>query len=146
MAAKKLTVEGLAKLREQLLAKLRMEDVNKKFKIIVHMGTCGLASGAQDIYNKIVELMTQHKVADVNLITSGGLSDPENKSDYILTTSGCAGMCCNEPMITVKLADRPDVKYINITPQKMEKIFEEHILGGNVVKKYALAMGPEAIY
>jgi len=61
----------------------------------------------------------------------------------ILTTSGCAGLCSREPMATVELLGNPPVKYVDLTEKKIKTIFNEHVMEGNVVKKYALAIGSE---
>jgi len=64
-------------------------------------------------------------------------------SDVILTTSGCAGLCSREPMATVELAGQAPVKYVDLTDEKIRKILEEHVIGGNIVQEYALAIGSE---
>lgn len=142
----KLTVETLKKLNAELKEKSRVETSNKKIKIVVHMGTCGLASGAQGIYDTVLDLIKENKLTDIALTSGEELNSMDNPSDLVLTTSGCAGMCCNEPMMTVKLADHPSVTYQKLTLKKTQKIFKEHIMGGNVLHKYAVGMGPEAIY
>ena len=49
-------------------------------------------------------------------------------------------------MATVELKGETPVKYIELTPEKTKKIFEEHVLGGKVVKDYALAKGSERVF
>ncbi|MDP8240200.1 MAG: (2Fe-2S) ferredoxin domain-containing protein, partial [Candidatus Hatepunaea meridiana] len=63
--------------------------------------------------------------------------------DVILTTSGCAGLCSREPMATVELVGETPVKYVDLTEEKIIKIFNEHVLGGTSVQEYALVMGSE---
>ncbi len=46
-------------------------------------------------------------------------------------------------MATVEMVDSPPVKYVLLTPEKVRKIFAEHILGGAVVAEYALGIGSE---
>ncbi len=142
----KLTVETLRELNKKLKAGSRVESAGKKMKITVHMGTCGLASGAQKIFDQIVALIKENNLTDIAITTGEELNNPDNPSDLILTTSGCVGMCCNEPLMSVKLANRPSVLYQKLTEKKVAKIFEQHIKGGEVVHKYALGAGPEAVY
>jgi NADP-reducing hydrogenase subunit HndB len=66
--------------------------------------------------------------------------------DVIVTTSGCAGLCNAEPMITIELKNQPPVKYGYLTPKKMQKIFVQHILGGQMVTDLVLAVGSETVY
>ncbi len=68
------------------------------------------------------------------------------KKDIAVTTSGCAGLCSKEPMITIELAGEAPVKYIALTEDKMRKIFAEHVLGGTAVKELALVAGHETTY
>ena len=71
--------------------------------------------------------------------------EERNIKDIILTNSGCAGLCSREPMATVELKGEAPVKYVDLTPEKIRKIFAEHVLGGNIVTEYALAIGSERV-
>jgi NADP-reducing hydrogenase subunit HndB len=90
------------------------------------MGTCGIAAGAREIMETLIE-----EVAAKNL------------QDVLLSTSGCAGMCSHEPMATVEFAGKTPVKYIDLTPEKTRELFEKHVLGGTPVLEYAIAAGSE---
>ena len=98
-------------------------------RVTVHMGTCGIAAGARDIMDALL-----------------GEIGKANVQDIIVTTSGCAGLCNAEPMMTVELKDQPPVKYGYLTPAKMRKIFVQHILGGQMVDDLVLAVGSETMY
>ena len=67
----------------------------------------------------------------------------KNLDDVIVTTSGCAGLCSREPMATVEIEDKPPVKYVDLTNEKIKEILNEHIIKGNIIKEYALAIGSE---
>ena len=95
-------------------------------KITVHMGTCGIAAGARKIMSAVMGCMGE-----------------TDKSDIIVTTSGCAGLCSREPMMTVELAGQAPVKYVDLDEQKVQRIFTEHVLGEQVVTDHALAVGSE---
>jgi NADP-reducing hydrogenase subunit HndB len=92
------------------------------------MGTCGIAAGARKIMNTLMEAIEEKDIKDV-----------------ILTSSGCAGLCSKEPMATVELKDEAPVKYVDLTPEKIRKILDEHVMGGKVVEEYALAKGSERV-
>jgi NADP-reducing hydrogenase subunit HndB len=97
-------------------------------RINVHLGTCGIASGAREILKAFLQAKTEASAQDV-----------------LVTTSGCAGLCNKEPMATIELVGEAPVKYIELTPEKVRRIFQEHVLGGRVVSEYALAKGSERI-
>ena len=126
---KKLTIHDLAKIRDKTKALTVVREGAGRAKVTVHMGTCGIAAGARDIMDSLLDEMTKRKVRDV-----------------IVTTSGCAGLCNREPMATVELKDRPPVKYVNLTPDKIRRILIEHVLDGRVVAEYALAVGSEMMH
>lgn len=122
----KIKLEDLEKIREQARKSIMLREGGGRVKITVHMGTCGIASGARKIL--------------------GTLSSEIEKSDLkdvILTTSGCAGLCSREPMATVEIVDNPPVKYVDLTEAKIKEIFVSHVLNGQAVGKYALALGSE---
>ena len=122
----KLKPKDLEKLAQSERKRIYLREGAGEAKITVHMGTCGIAAGAREIMNVLIsELM------------------PEDAKGIIVTTSGCAGLCSHEPMITVELRGKPPVKYVDLTKEKMRKIFKEHVLNGKIVTEYALAIGSE---
>ncbi|MBL6949114.1 MAG: (2Fe-2S) ferredoxin domain-containing protein [Bacteroidales bacterium] len=121
-----LTLDELRKKRKEAQKDIYLREGKYKSKIIVHMGTCGIAAGAREIVSSFL-----------------GEIDMLNEKDVMLTTSGCAGLCSMEPMATVELLNLPSVKYGHLTPEKTRKIFKEHILGGGIVKEYAIGIGSE---
>src|SRR6266508_6933450 len=123
----KLTIADLKKIKEEYHQGLR--EGGFRVRVTVHMGTCGIAAGARGIMNTIMEELAKSKLKDV-----------------AITTSGCAGLCSQEPMITIELAGNPPVKYIALNDEKMKKIFAEHVVAGKPVPEYALVVGHETTY
>ena len=121
-----LTLDELRKKRAEAQKEIYLREGKYKGKIIVHMGTCGIAAGAREIVTAFL--------GEIENIT---------EKDVMLTTSGCAGLCSMEPMATVEILNSPSVKYGNLTTKKAKKIFKEHILGGKIVKDYAIGLGSE---
>jgi NADP-reducing hydrogenase subunit HndB len=123
----KLTLDDLRQVRERAKATAVLREGGPyRVKVTVHMGTCGIAAGARGIMETLMKAMEEKNVQDV-----------------LLSTSGCAGMCSHEPMATVESAGKTPVKYIDLTPERALELFEKHIVGGNPVSEYALAMGSE---
>jgi NADP-reducing hydrogenase subunit HndB len=124
----KLKPEDLDKISQKMKANTTLREGAGRVKITVHMGTCGIASGARDILSAFLKQI-----------------EDANAHDIILTTSGCAGLCSREPMATVELKDNPPVKYVDLNSDKVKKIFTAHVQGGEIVKDFALALGSERI-
>lgn len=125
---KKLTVDELEKLRSKIQEEHTVREGKARATINVHMGTCGIAAGARKIVTALLQEIEAKGIKDVRL-----------------STSGCAGLCSREPMATVQVPGEAPVKYVDLTEEKIRRILNEHVLGGKVVKEYALAIGSERV-
>lgn len=125
----KLKIEDLKKIKESYRATQALREGGFRVKVTVHMGTCGIAAGARGIMETLLQELNKADLKDV-----------------AITTSGCAGLCSKEPMVTIELADEPPVKYISLTPDKMRKIFADHVVAGKPVTEFALVAGHETTY
>ncbi len=124
----KLKPEDLDKISERMRRQTMLRDGAGRAKITVHMGTCGISAGARKIMKTLMTSLEQDNVEDV-----------------ILTTSGCAGLCSKEPMMTVELKGEAPVKYVDLDEEKTRKIFAEHVLNGKLVVEFALGVGSERL-
>lgn len=122
----KLNVEDLKRIKEDVMKNTSLREGGKRVKITVHMGTCGIASGARDVLKSAID-----EIGD-----SGA-------EDIIVTTSGCMGICSREPLITVEVLDEKPVVYEYVDTKKMRQIFKQHVLGGKVQADFAMAVGKE---
>lgn len=122
----KLTRDELHKIREDAKKGVYLREGKFRGKIIVHMGTCGIAAGARDVMASLVDALSNSGLTDI-----------------ALTTSGCAGLCSMEPMMTVQIADAAPVKYGKLDAEKARKIFVRHVVGGEIVTEDALGIGSE---
>lgn len=123
---KKLKIGDLEKIRDKVRQTAALRQGKSRAKITVHMGTCGIAAGAREILASLMEEIRKKKIDDV-----------------IVATSGCAGLCSREPMATVEVTGTPPVKYVDLTSDKIRKILQQHVIKGNIVNEYALAVGSE---
>jgi NADP-reducing hydrogenase subunit HndB len=125
----RLSIADLQDVRDKNRATFTLRKGDYKAKIVVHMGTCGIAAGARNVMTALM-----------NEIALAG------REDIVLKNSGCGGLCAREPMAVVELRDQTPVIYGDLNEEKMKEIFREHIMGGNPVEKYAVALGGEAIF
>ena len=122
----KLKVQDLAKIKEKTQKATRLRDGDSRAKITVHMGTCGIAAGAREIMSALLDELKKKDIDDI-----------------MVTTSGCAGFCSKEPMVTVEMPDAPPVVYVDLTSDKIREILNTHVLNGTIMQEYALARGSE---
>ena len=79
-------------------------------KVIVGLGSCGIAAGAVKTYNRIKEL------------SESGLEGFE------LAKTSCIGMCYKEPLVEVQDASG-SVIYGDMTEEKIEEVLRNHLNG-----------------
>lgn len=122
----KMSIEDLKRIREGGRQSMNLRAGAARARITVHMGTCGISAGARDVMAALLREV-----------------ETRNLTDVIVTTSGCAGLCSREPIATVELAGQPPVKYVDLKPERMVRILQEHVLEGKIVTDFALASGCE---
>ena len=124
----KLKIEDLKKIKEKVHAETALREGFKRAKVTVHMGTCGIASGAKEVLDSLMREIDEAAVTDV-----------------IVTTSGCMGLCSREPLVTVEILGQEPIKYEYVNPNKMRQIFKRHVLEGEIQTPFVLATGSEIV-
>jgi len=120
--------EDLKKISEKMRKMIILREGTARARVIMHMGTCGIAAGARNVMNALLAELEEKDIEDV-----------------IITTSGCAGLCSREPMATVEILGQAPVKYVDLNAEKIKRILSEHVLGGKIVIEYALGLGSEQL-
>ncbi|MBF0406915.1 MAG: NADH-quinone oxidoreductase subunit NuoF [Candidatus Riflebacteria bacterium] len=87
-------------------------------KIIIGTGTCGIAAGADKVLEKFQILLDKSKTDQIQI-----------------SETGCIGMCYSEVLVELSI-DGTSWLYGNVTPEKAEKIFEQHIKQNNPVNEF----------
>lgn len=119
----KLTVQDLKKIKEDATKSLYLRsEEGGNIRVIVHMGTCGIAAGARDVMNALMEEVAQ--------------SDRQN---IRVMASSCMGLCSSEPNVTVEIDGKEPIVYQKMNPNKMRQVFKRHVLLGEVQTDFALA-------
>ncbi|NLJ95864.1 MAG: (2Fe-2S) ferredoxin domain-containing protein [Clostridiales bacterium] len=117
------SLEELKAIRESMQAQmgLRGEDSNQT-RIVVGMATCGIASGARPVLTTLA-----------NTVLEKGLSN------IMVTQTGCIGLCQYEPIVEVIEPGKDKVTYVKMTPEKALEVIDQHIIRGQIVKKYTIS-------
>ena len=120
----KLTIEDLKRIREKAKRDISLREGGTVVQVTVHMGTCGIAAGAREVMNALLEEMTETDRQDIRVLNSG-----------------CMGMCSTEPNVTVEIKDQAPVVYQHMDRNRMRQVFKRHVLLGEVQTDFALARG-----
>jgi NADH-quinone oxidoreductase subunit F len=90
-----------------------------KKKVIVGLGSCGIAAGANKVYDKIADIQKAENL------------------DIELTKTSCVGMCYREPLVEI-VDETGSYLYGNVDEKKIFEILEEHINHENPLKDYVV--------
>ena len=111
--------EELQKIKGRVLQQKKSADEGVRARILVAMGTCGIASGAQETMTAIV-----NTIKDRNL------------SDVIVTQTGCVGLCEFEPVVQIQVGNNTPVIYGEIDSERVPTLIKKHILQGEAVTEW----------
>ena len=100
---------------------LRRENENELVRIVVGMATCGIAAGARPVMLAFMEEVNKREMGNVTV-----------------TQTGCVGMCRLEPIVEVYVKGQEKVTYVHMTPEKVARIVNDHIVNGRPVEEYTI--------
>ena len=110
--------EDLVEIKLRNISDNRIDGRNKRYKITVHLGTCGIASGAREIEKAVKQNIKETR-----------------SDDIIYATSGCVGFCALEPMLTINDSEGNIITYHSLDREKVRTIFEKNIGNGKIAKE-----------
>lgn len=111
------SLADLQALRNQLKADLKLRQ-NTGTKIIVGMGTCGIAAGAREVMTAILDELSMRKLHDVQV-----------------QQTGCIGMCEKEVLVDVIRPNEDRITYGKVKPEDVRKIIADHVVNGRIVEE-----------
>ena len=93
---------------------------NRDWVIRVGLASCGVAAGGREVYDALSTKLSQSGV----------------KAE--LKQTGCIGMCYNEVLVEVSSPDGGHVFYRHITTEKVNRMVEEHLIGGQPATEWVI--------
>jgi len=81
----------------------------------IGLGTCGISAGGEKVYQAFQEELKQHPEA------------------FVLTETGCVGMCYREVLVEVSNGDGSEHVYGDVTPERVGQIVKEDVLNGSTI-------------
>lgn len=110
------TVAELRALREKLQADIQVRN-DSGTKIIVGMGTCGIAAGAREVMTALLDEIARRKLQDVRV-----------------EQTGCIGMCEKEVLVDVIRPGEDRITYGKVKPEDAIRIIGDHVVNGKIVQ------------
>ena len=106
-------------MRDELKGKINLREKSDNpdnlVQIKVSMATCGIASGARETMNYIIDELDNQAI------------------DAVVTQTGCMGYCYAEPTIEVTLPGEEPVVIGYVDTKKASEIIEKYIKNGELV-------------
>lgn len=110
------SLEDLKALREKLQSDIKVRE-NDGTKIIIGMGTCGIAAGAREIMAAVLDELAVRKLKNVQV-----------------QQTGCIGMCEKEVLVDVVRPGEPRITYGNVKPVDVKRIIADHVINGRIIE------------
>lgn len=116
------TLEDLKKVREKALEQMKIREGKYSAKVVVAMGTCGIAAGARDVMTAILDELDKRGITDV-----------------AVTQTGCKGLCEQEPTVDVIKSGEPTVTYGYVDAEKARRIVAQHLVNSQIIGEWVVA-------
>jgi len=117
--AKVKSLADLKRIKEELHKKMdlreKSNDPESQVQIKVAMATCGIASGAKEVMEFLIEETAKRGI------------------QTIVTQTGCMGYCYAEPTIEVTMPGKEPVVFGDVDLKKADEIVEKYIKLGELV-------------
>ena len=118
--AKIKSLEELLKIKENAQQRVDLrekgENIDQLIQVRVAMATCGIAAGAREVMDFIIQESYKQGVENV-----------------VVTQTGCMGYCYAEPTIQVTLPNNEPVVFGDVTLDKAKEIIEKYLKNGELV-------------
>lgn len=112
----------LAELREKMKASVNLRhDSADDTRVVVGMATCGIAAGARPVLAAFVDEVSRRQLQHI-----------------MVTQTGCIGLCRLEPIVEVYVPGQEKVTYVKMTPDKVARIVNDHLVNGQPVIEYTV--------
>ena len=120
------SLEDLERVREEARRDLKVRR-DTGTRVIIGMGTCGIAAGARETMNAIIADLEKRGI------------------EANVETVGCIGQCAQEPLVDIEQAGKPRITYGNVVPDMIPKLIEEHLKNGRVVEEWVIGRVGDSI-
>jgi NADP-reducing hydrogenase subunit HndB len=115
------TVQDLEEIRKNTFNRVNQGTNRKSTRIVIGMATCGIAAGADEVYEAIIDEV-----------------DKLGLSNVVVAKTGCIGVCRLEPIVEIIRPGEEKVTYVKMSPYKARRVVASHVLVGTVRNEYTM--------
>ena len=114
------SLADLKKKREQLQSSMQLremgDNVDNMIQVKVAMATCGIAAGAKQVMEHMMEKADELKLG------------------IVFTQTGCMGYCHAEPTIEVKCPGRDPIVFGHVDNNRADEILTKYVMNNEMVE------------
>ncbi|MBE6343527.1 MAG: (2Fe-2S) ferredoxin domain-containing protein [Bacteroidales bacterium] len=103
------------KLQSNIDLREKSDNPEAMIQIKVAMATCGIASGAKQVMEHMMEKAEELKLS------------------VVFTQTGCMGYCHAEPTIEVKVPGKDPIVFGHVDNKKADEILEKYVINNELV-------------
>jgi (2Fe-2S) ferredoxin len=115
------TLDDLAKIKDKAKEALSQRAGEQATKIVIGMGTCGIAAGAREVMAAILDELGKRNLTGVTV-----------------AQTGCVGLCDKEPMIDVIKSGKAKVTYGRVDAERARRIVAQHIVNDQIIGEWVI--------
>lgn len=113
------SLADLKKMKDELQSKIALREKSEnpegRVQVRVAMATCGIASGAKEVMEFMMDACEKRGI------------------DALISQTGCMGYCYAEPTIEVTLPGQESVVFGYVDLKKADEIIEKYLKNGELV-------------
>ena len=114
------SLADLRKMRDEVRSKITLREKSdnpeERVQVKVAMATCGIASGAKDVMEFMIDSFEKRNI------------------DAVVTQTGCMGYCYAEPTIEVTVPGKEPIVFGYVDVSKADDIIEKYIKNGELLE------------
>ena len=115
------TLEDLAKIKDKAKATVSVRSAEQSIKVVIGMGTCGIAAGAREVMAAILDELGKRNLAAVTV-----------------AQTGCVGLCDKEPLVEIIRPGKPTVMYGRINAERARRIVAQDIVNDQIIGEWVV--------
>lgn len=116
------SLKDLQKIKERVLEEIKIREQDPDNIILeIGMGTCGIAAGAREVMQALLEEIKRRNLNGIQVIQTG-----------------CIGLCGEEPLVVIKQPKKGKIIYGNLDENKARQIVSQHLVNGIIIKEWVV--------